>query len=503
MVSSLRIAHMPLGGAGEGASLPACRTWRPCQGPGNRRPTDVLVVLSPYLVPVSVAVYGAYLTLLLRQHHGWACTLLGTCIYMAAAYACVYGSISLPADRRRMAPAYSPLTLLACTRWGMFVMTNVVAVNCVGYIVFLQHALQRGAPQQPARGALFQSALVECLLSTRWGWILLVNVGFGLLFSCFHVLRMHVFSGQLHAEELQRLSSRAGCYIAAKSVLLAVLDPQPLEVVMWLSWFSLIGFLRFVAWLVALRIDYLRLSQSMPRRARRLGALAHLLLGSSLWWAGVAALFSHTMGLDAQTFALLTTECILLSLDALFAVGKRSCLRIRRWERRRDLNCHLDMVYDVFCAVASVLQHVHTWTVNGLWGTLLDAFLLLNVYAEVAALAARLTEHSKFRERASALLRCREASDEDLQQFNDPCAVCLDSLSAVELDGWSLGTPRRLACGHIFHSACLSSWLEQHPTCPTCRRCTGTPPKAIAACSDDHHARQRHIQPDWRAPGDG
>jgi hypothetical protein len=27
----------------------------------------------------------------------------------------------------------------------------------------------------------------------------------------------------------------------------------------------------------------------------------------------------------------------------------------------------------------------------------------------------------------------------------------------------------KLPCGHIFHRACVSSWLERHCTCPTCR----------------------------------
>ncbi len=39
------------------------------------------------------------------------------------------------------------------------------------------------------------------------------------------------------------------------------------------------------------------------------------------------------------------------------------------------------------------------------------------------------------------------------------CTVCLAHADA----------PVALACGHAFHAACLSRWLELTPTCPLCR----------------------------------
>ncbi|KDO30502.1 hypothetical protein SPRG_04404 [Saprolegnia parasitica CBS 223.65] len=41
------------------------------------------------------------------------------------------------------------------------------------------------------------------------------------------------------------------------------------------------------------------------------------------------------------------------------------------------------------------------------------------------------------------------------------CTVCMQSLE----DGVAV----RVACGHIFHEACLAPWLELRSTCPTCR----------------------------------
>ncbi len=39
------------------------------------------------------------------------------------------------------------------------------------------------------------------------------------------------------------------------------------------------------------------------------------------------------------------------------------------------------------------------------------------------------------------------------------CTVCLAHADA----------PVALACGHAFHAACVSRWLELTPTCPLCR----------------------------------
>lgn len=44
----------------------------------------------------------------------------------------------------------------------------------------------------------------------------------------------------------------------------------------------------------------------------------------------------------------------------------------------------------------------------------------------------------------------------------DTCAVCTESLAKGALS-------RVAACTHVFHTACVSKWIEDHETCPTCR----------------------------------
>ena len=40
------------------------------------------------------------------------------------------------------------------------------------------------------------------------------------------------------------------------------------------------------------------------------------------------------------------------------------------------------------------------------------------------------------------------------------CVVCLERIESG----------RKAPCGHVFHEACLSKWVEQTNACPICRR---------------------------------
>jgi len=51
------------------------------------------------------------------------------------------------------------------------------------------------------------------------------------------------------------------------------------------------------------------------------------------------------------------------------------------------------------------------------------------------------------------------ATAEELDKNSDNCAICWEKMDSA----------RKLPCGHLFHNGCLQSWMEQEPSCPTCR----------------------------------
>ena len=60
--------------------------------------------------------------------------------------------------------------------------------------------------------------------------------------------------------------------------------------------------------------------------------------------------------------------------------------------------------------------------------------------------------------KASDVLESLEPEDEsEADQADRTCCICLDSDAATQLP-----------CGHKYHAACLESWFEQRPSCPTC-----------------------------------
>lgn len=58
------------------------------------------------------------------------------------------------------------------------------------------------------------------------------------------------------------------------------------------------------------------------------------------------------------------------------------------------------------------------------------------------------------------LRRYRNASAEEIAEFDDVCAVCLSPMNRARV------TP----CQHLFHASCLRECLKTSDACPICKR---------------------------------
>lgn len=54
------------------------------------------------------------------------------------------------------------------------------------------------------------------------------------------------------------------------------------------------------------------------------------------------------------------------------------------------------------------------------------------------------------------------ATEEELSQMDAVCIICRDEMVIED-------RPKKLPCGHIFHTTCLRTWFQFQRTCPTCR----------------------------------
>lgn len=51
----------------------------------------------------------------------------------------------------------------------------------------------------------------------------------------------------------------------------------------------------------------------------------------------------------------------------------------------------------------------------------------------------------------------------DAEAEEECCSICHDTfVSGVDVR-------RLMHCGHVFHKACIDTWLSSHVTCPNCR----------------------------------
>jgi E3 ubiquitin-protein ligase synoviolin len=71
-----------------------------------------------------------------------------------------------------------------------------------------------------------------------------------------------------------------------------------------------------------------------------------------------------------------------------------------------------------------------------------------------------------------------DATPEEVERTGDrTCIICREEMVSRDTvrengerangDGGPNETPKRLACGHVFHFHCLRSWLERQQSCPT------------------------------------
>nr|CCW28828.1 putative Zinc finger, C3HC4 type (RING finger) [Arachis ipaensis] len=110
-------------------------------------------------------------------------------------------------------------------------------------------------------------------------------------------------------------------------------------------------------------------------------------------------------------------------------------------------------------------HYLYIWRLHGMAFHLVDAVLFLNIRALLGAIINRIKSFHRLRIALGALnAALPDATDAELRAYDDECAICRESMAKA----------KRLNCNHLFHLACLRSWLDQGLTemytCPTCRK---------------------------------
>lgn len=104
--------------------------------------------------------------------------------------------------------------------------------------------------------------------------------------------------------------------------------------------------------------------------------------------------------------------------------------------------------------------------------------LIRDIYMAYLSLVRRASNFVRYRTVSSKIHQLQEATEEDLERVGRSCIICREDMALTE-------GLKKLHCGHVFHLACLRSWLERQQTCPICRHAIlPTQGAAVAAAAD-------------------
>uniref|UniRef100_A0A1A8JHT6 RING finger protein 145 n=1 Tax=Nothobranchius kuhntae TaxID=321403 RepID=A0A1A8JHT6_NOTKU len=112
-----------------------------------------------------------------------------------------------------------------------------------------------------------------------------------------------------------------------------------------------------------------------------------------------------------------------------------------------------------FLVAVCVVCYGISETVFGEWSVMGSTIILVHSYYNVW-LRAQLGWQSFLlrRDAVNKIKSLPTASDAQLEQYNDICAICFQDMSSAVI------TP----CSHFFHAGCLKKWLYVQESCPLC-----------------------------------
>ncbi|KAJ7982508.1 E3 ubiquitin protein ligase rin2-like protein [Quillaja saponaria] len=161
---------------------------------------------------------------------------------------------------------------------------------------------------------------------------------------------------------------------------------------------------------------------------------------------------------------------------------------------------NLGFILEMATLLMALGHYLYIWWLRGMALHLVDVVLFLNIRALLSAIIKRVKGFIRLRVALGALhAALADATSEELQAYDDECAICREPMAKA----------KKLNCNHLFHLACLRSWLDQGLseiyTCPTCRKplfVIRTENEANSqsgeVLSDEQLARQLSAGLDWR-----
>ncbi|XP_055538492.1 E3 ubiquitin-protein ligase AMFR-like [Wyeomyia smithii] len=300
----------------------------------------------------------------------------------------------------------------------------------------------------------------------------LINMAYCCLVLLGKSIQKVVF-GELRISEQQHMKDKFWNFIFYKFIFVfGVVNVQYLhEVLLWVSWFSVLGFLHLLSQLSKDRFEYLSFSPTTPGWSHfRLIAL----LSAILTLSGFMLIVSIGVGVfisGVNTFAFMAAECVLLSIRtshvliryAMFLYDMRQggiSHESISWDKRGPVAYYIELCFEVAALIVDFGHHLHMLLWSNIFLSMASLVIIMQLRYLINEIKRKIKKHRNYlwvlnhMEKSYPL-----ATSDDLKANSDNCAICWEKME----------TARKLPCSHLFHNSCLQSWLEQDTSCPTCR----------------------------------
>ncbi|XP_064016558.1 E3 ubiquitin-protein ligase AMFR isoform X4 [Pogoniulus pusillus] len=295
-------------------------------------------------------------------------------------------------------------------------------------------------------------------------WVL-VNTACCFLMLVAKLIQCMVF-GPLRVSERQHLKDKFWNFIFYKFIFIfGVLNVQTVEeVVMWCLWFSGLVFLHLMVQLCKDRFEYLSFSPTTPMSSHiRVLTLLIAMILSCCGLAVICAAVGYTHGM--HTLAFMAAESLLVTVRTAhvilrYAIHLWDLNHEGTWEGKDTYVYYTDFVMELTLLSLDLMHHIHMLLFGNIWLSMASLVIFMQLRYLFYEVQRRIRRHKNYlRVVGNMEARFAVATPEELAANNDDCAICWDSMQSA----------RKLPCGHLFHSSCLRSWLEQDTSCPTCR----------------------------------
>ncbi|KAE9594008.1 putative chromatin regulator PHD family [Lupinus albus] len=295
-----------------------------------------------------------------------------------------------------------------------------------------------------------------------------------------------MFFTELYSSETRKLVERLINYVVYKGTFLPLIVPPTIyQAGLWSIWLAVLCSLKMFQALARDRLERLNASPSATTWTylRVYSALLFVFLVDVLWIRLCLAIYRMH---GSSLFLLLFFEPFSIAFETLQAILVHGFQLVDIWCNNSD--CRRPKLFDSITA-GSLLEYkgilirnlgffldmatffmalghyMYIWRLHGVAFHLVDALLFLNTRALLSAIVNRIKGFIRLRIALGALhAALPDATTEELRAYDDECAICREPMAKA----------KKLNCNHLFHLACLRSWLDQGLTdmytCPTCRK---------------------------------